>query len=144
MSVRELFLFVVFCITDCKKYPEGPWISFRTKETRLLGSWKVQKYLIDGADLTAVKYPNLSANTCYFGFSHTAQYAGDSCDSIDGKWSFDNNRTHLAISTKSLKTGSLFLAEAIEWEIMRLTNKELHLKTTFSSKEYEIFAKKIN
>ena len=52
-------LFVLFCIitsalllTECKKYPEGPSISFRTKKARIINSWKVSKYLENNVDLT--------------------------------------------------------------------------------------------
>ncbi len=136
------FLVILFCITDCKKYPEGPWISFRYKETRLLGNWKIEKYLIDGADSTAIKFPNLSSSVCVYSFGHTANYVGDGCYSIGGKWGFDNNRTHLGIGTQNVPEGPFFLAEAVSWDILRLSNKDMHLKTTFSSKEYEIYFKK--
>ena len=138
-----LFVFLASILSTCKKYPEGPFISFRAKEKRLLGSWKVAKYLVDGIDSTTAKYPNLSSSTCYFGFSHAAQYAGDSCDSVDGSWSFDNKRTHLQLWAPSGPKGSIFLSETISWEILKLSNKEMHLKTTFLSKQREIFAKKM-
>ena len=33
------FLFVVFCITDCKKYPDNKGIHLRTVNNRLSGGW---------------------------------------------------------------------------------------------------------
>jgi len=138
-----LFLLLAFCFTDCKKYPEGPWISLRSKEKRLLGNWKVQKYLIDGVDSTSTKFPNLSSSVCVYSFAHYGQYVDDGCYSTGGKWGWGNKKESLIVG---LEFGSIltpfFLSTSTEWTILRLSNKDMHLKTTFSSMQYEIFLKK--
>ncbi len=132
------YFFLLFLLASvlftCKKYPEGPRISLRTKVQRLEGRWVVEKYLIDGADSTAVKYPN----ECYYNITnkeHTSKISS-SCDSTDGRWEFNDNRTSLILKSRK---SPLVLTSNIEWKIMKLKFREMHLQTNFNSKQYDIY-----
>lgn len=48
-------LTIILCLSlalvfGCKKYPEGPKITFRSPEKRLEGNWKVKSFYKDGED----------------------------------------------------------------------------------------------
>ena len=62
-----LFLLVAFCFTDCKKYPEGPTFSLRTKMARITGVWDVEYYEASGIDSTS--YVLSSPCYCQYYFS---------------------------------------------------------------------------
>jgi hypothetical protein len=39
-------------LSACKKYPEGPLISFRSAKNRVVGTWNVDKFYINSVDST--------------------------------------------------------------------------------------------
>ena len=51
--IEILVLMFVLSLTfgGCKKYEEGPWISLRSKNARLIGDWKLKEY-------TSTRYTN--------------------------------------------------------------------------------------
>ena len=69
-------LFTLICLftsalllTECKKYPEGPSISFRSKSERVANTWKLSKYYENNVDLTS------NFNTAYTKFTFTTTKA---------------------------------------------------------------------
>jgi hypothetical protein len=38
--------------SECKKYPDGPQISFRSRATRIVATWYIDKYLFNDNDST--------------------------------------------------------------------------------------------
>ncbi|MBI3501443.1 MAG: hypothetical protein HY063_06575 [Bacteroidetes bacterium] len=131
------FLLITFCITDCKKYPEGPCISLRGATRRIRGDWNVETVLIDNADSTGIGHNR---------GGYTIGYKGEDYSKIgrngrDGRLSFDG-RTHIIV-TRVYGYPPLFLyPDDTEWAIQRLTNKEFWLKTTYNNKEYYLKLKK--
>jgi len=47
-----LLLSIAFIPFSCKKYDDGPFISFRSVTKRLLGEWEVKQFLKGGDDLS--------------------------------------------------------------------------------------------
>jgi len=45
---------LTFGVESCKKYPEGPTISLRTRKERVANTWKVDNYKVYGTDLTSL------------------------------------------------------------------------------------------
>lgn len=45
-------LVVTFALSGCKKYEEGPTVSFRTKRDRITNLWKFENVTYDGQDVT--------------------------------------------------------------------------------------------
>jgi hypothetical protein len=43
---------IAFLGTSCSKYEDGPLISLKSKQNRLLGVWKVVEFIKDNEDLT--------------------------------------------------------------------------------------------
>lgn len=51
------FLFAALLLSivpACKKYPEGPAISFRSRAERVANTWKVDNYKVNGSDYTSL------------------------------------------------------------------------------------------
>ena len=46
------FIALMLALGACSKYEDGPWISFRSVEDRIIGKWKVEYFEIDGVDVT--------------------------------------------------------------------------------------------
>jgi hypothetical protein len=134
-----VFLSGIFC--TCKKYPEGLFISLRTAQQRLLGTWRVEKYLVDGIDSTASKYPMQNTLACYYSFIHEGA-VGDGCYQATGSWEFNNGQSSLMLFSGNTPVSPLFLSTHTEWVILKLTNKKMHLKIDFSAKKYEIYFNK--
>lgn len=119
-----LVLAALFILPACKKYEDGPGISFRTKKGRLVGEWQLDEIEIDGADYTS------DINTWDLDFdkegdfSMTFQAIGFESDSYDGEWDFSNDKEELEIKYDD--------GDKIEADIKRLTNKELWFEFTES------------
>lgn len=45
----------LFISQSCKKYEEGPLISFKSAEKRIVGNYIVDKYLINGKEISLVE-----------------------------------------------------------------------------------------
>lgn len=140
-----LFLAALCFLTTCKKYPEGPFISFEPKTLRVEGSWNIEKYLVDDADSTVVKY----SSGCTILFDATAaDLVGhdvlDHCHFDDGHWEFDDHKKTMNIYRvrDSLPNGPLFLSDKQQWRILKLKHEEMHLQTDFNSKRYDIYLKR--
>src|SRR4051812_28318718 len=41
-------------IQSCKKYSEGPALSFRSKTERVANTWKIDNYKVNGSDYTSL------------------------------------------------------------------------------------------
>lgn len=81
-----------FVFTSCKKYPEGPALSLRSKEARVANTWKVESYTINGVDYTStLKNINYTETYTKDGiYSYT--YLGNSGT---GKWEFNSDKTQI-------------------------------------------------
>lgn len=73
-------------VSSCKKYEDGPMVSFRTRTARLSNTWEVDNYTVNGNDLTSL-YTN-----CTETFSKGGAYSY-SCGLFDGAgtWKFQSN-----------------------------------------------------
>lgn len=114
-------LFVVAIVATvslegCKKYPEGPAISLRTKTARVAGTWAIDQVLYNGTAST-LDYSDMSMEFTKDGKTTTTwgslSWAGD--------WKFNDDKTKLLIKD----------TDDTEWgesEILKLKNSEMWLK----------------
>jgi hypothetical protein len=137
--------FVLLLTGSCKKYPDGPLLSLHTKKQRLGGIWDVEYFSINGFDSTAYL-----KNQFFYGMydfdvnhdSHDCYYRSTSLGySLYGGWDFLNNNKDLKIgfvidSSHKEQIGP-YRSENVIWEIRRLSEKQLWLKTAYSDgREY--------
>jgi hypothetical protein len=127
ITLVVLATFVLFGISSCKKYEEGPLISLRTKTARVANNWKLEKAVQDEVDITA-NYPALEQTFEKDG-GYTALFNGIT---INGTWKFDSNKENLLIKEDGSNDESKF-------KIIRLKEKELWLDQTVGSQTIRFY-----
>jgi len=152
-----LLLALTFILaSSCKKYPDGPLLSLRTKQHRICGDWKVEYFSINGYDSTAyLQSQNLYGFYVFsepkeghpgdFAYNSFGNYSNDSSlwYSSEGTWEFKDNKESLHIRSRTYHSKHFnigaFAADNVTWEIRRLKEKEMWLKTTYiDGREYFI------
>ena len=139
-----IFLSTVLFFTECKKYPEGPAISLRSKKERISNSWKVDQLKINDVDSTAY-YTNIlrdyTLNINKSG-SYTITYFvavpgfGNIANTENGSWSFSSNKKDLHLNPTSILIGNV--PSSSSWQILKLYEKELWLRSfDFNGKKTE-------
>ena len=95
MALLGILISVLFVssIQSCKKYPEGPMISFRSRTERVANTWKVDNYKINGTDFTSL----------FTGYTETYSKDGNYSYSYGilsgtGKWAFQNRDTEIKLN----------------------------------------------
>lgn len=145
-------IFVILIIAaineGCKKYEEGPTFSLRSAKNRLYGSYTLIKYMVDGQDSLTLYNDSIGTNFCFSkdpGNIHDiCLITGDRKDgiymSIYWQWSLENRNRNLIIKVGTGNTGigPFGFGKKPEWEILRLTNREVKMKTNFNGKEYYV------
>lgn len=117
-----------FSMNSCKKYEDGPLLSFRSKQERVVNSWKLEKYLNNDVDktaeLTVSNYKEFynSDGSCKRTFNDSS---GDFVDQ-SGTWAFNSDKTQINISgIGSVELSpSLGTVSASSIKILRLKEKE--------------------
>jgi hypothetical protein len=51
--VLIIMMGIALSFTSCKKYDDGPMLSFRFKKARVVNTWVIEKLIIDGTDVSA-------------------------------------------------------------------------------------------
>jgi len=99
-------------LTSCKKYEEGPAISFRSKKSRVVNSWKVDKIIINGQ-------PESFTDDITFNFkkdnTYEVLYDGER---EAGTWDFNSNKEELILKENGSSSAEI-------WKIIKLKNNEL-------------------
>jgi hypothetical protein len=134
----------VLFLTDCKKYPEGPLLSLRTRRQRIIGTWELESYISNGIDSTSYiknnplysHYKFEKGGYNFGGFYYTATIGYYT--SFSGNWILDNDknqlRTGLYLHDNAFNMG-YYVHPRVTWDIQRLKEKELWLKTNYNGKE---------
>lgn len=120
-------ILVLLGLCSCKKYEEGPALSFRSPETRLCRTWQVTNVVINGSPQTiegpAVwEFRNNEVCTRTTRDPYTQQDI-----TVNGQWSFNDDETVINI-TWTLAAPAISLEE--DWTILKLKSNELHLRST--------------
>lgn len=149
MKKLILFLIILAGFTEgCKKYEDGPLISFRTAKNRIYGGYVLKTYTVNGEDSLNLFSDSLGRN---FEFFHDDVYSTEVCNiggiRNDGKEKYvmctwclqDNNKTIKFLTAHGPKgTGPFGNNILPEWQILKLKDAEIKLKTTYNNKEYII------
>lgn len=150
------FIIVLAAIFEgCKKYPDGPLISLRTAKHRLYGTYTLTQYTVNGVDSLSLYNDSLSLNyTLGFDGLDDVNFCTNFGLRTDGKeadvrynWDLSNNNKNISLNipignSYSMGTGPFGKNKTTNWEILRLTNKETKMQTTYNGKEYLIDLKK--
>lgn len=105
-------------LEGCKKYEEGPMISFKSKTKRLAQVWTISDRMVDGASELDSYHSSLTVEFTADGFY---QEKSGSTIEFEGQWIFNDSKKKIGIKY----TGE---TEYEYFEIVKLKGKELWLK----------------
>ncbi|MBA4319098.1 MAG: hypothetical protein C0412_11925 [Flavobacterium sp.] len=146
-----LALILLLLFASCK-YEDGPLISLRSKEKRLLGEWGVVSLTVDGIDST-----QLYNDSCGCGMRFYKDYNDDyfldisSCKELysglayfHAKFSFIEKNKCLKVITGDnggipitfIPIGPVCPGKTTIWEIQRLTHKQFWFSCALYNKNY--------
>ena len=125
-------LIAMFIMPACKKYVDGPAISFRSKKARLVNQWKIDKVIAQGVDITSdftTDKPDYVAEFKENGdYSESYQETPDSTTVLSGQWEFTSDKKGVNL---------IFGAVSYTSTILKLKNDELWLKTSLGTSVWE-------
>jgi hypothetical protein len=134
---RILFPIIILCLIapGCRKYEDGPDISFRSKTARLFGYWKMEKWILNGVEQT-----DQQQFQHRFGFAKDGTYYYSHFDpgsgltiNFQGTWEFRHQKDQLVLGLDDPINGMQYQV----WDINRLTVKELWLECVSPGKFVE-------
>jgi len=96
MKLKRYIYIIVIAVffSECKKFPEDPFMSLRTVKMRLLGDWKLSKIFVNGVDCT-VNYNDSLINDDFSSMKMSITRNGETSDfagviNSEGKTNFIN------------------------------------------------------
>lgn len=118
-------IIAVLIFTECKKYQDGPLISFRSRKSRVEGKWKYDKILLNGVDKTS-EYLNAQVEFASDGTYTNIKYMPGVAGPLENKgvWVLANND----LSVDMTFTGAFGGTTIQRWNILKLKNSELWLE----------------
>lgn len=120
-------LILALVLPSCGKYEEGPSISLRSKTSRIVNEWVVEKYYENAVDVTLAYttfMPGLVMNIKENGevvTTYNDQTGGPV--TWGSTWAFNSDKSGIVITTGGVAVAS---------DIIRLKNDELWLKQTYT------------
>jgi hypothetical protein len=121
MKYALSFTAALLIFASCSKLEDGPAISFRSKENRLIGKWRLTKWMEDGVDITASQTNGVDI---VFQFEENKSLTIDrgQAEILEGSWNLEENNVIMDLQMLSefgnyIDKDTLFLK--------RLTNKEI-------------------
>lgn len=131
------FAFVMLVsITSCRKYEEGPNVSFRTKKARITNNWKYESAQVDGVEVSLDPYYAKQKHYFY----RDGKYIQTIIDpvtlearNLQGNWVLYDNDRKIAITVKIPPAN---LDSTTNYNILKLFEKQMWLRTTDNAREY--------
>ena len=132
-----LFIAFSFSIifTSCKKYPDGPGISFRSAKHRIVNTWKFSSALLNGIEMS--EQPEYATQKQYWNGDGTLTITNidpitGAAVTVYGNWVLSNSNKNLAVSLKNV-TGNIITTT--NYTILMLKEKEMWLRSVDNSIE---------
>jgi hypothetical protein len=153
MKKLILLLIVITALTvSCKKYPDGPLISFRTAKGRLYGFHTLTKYTVNGVDSLS-RYQDSLCTT--FNFNHHDDDGKDYCSmagsrkdgwesTLSWTWVLEDKNKDLLVTLSGgnphgrMCTGPFGDNICPAWQILKLYWNDIIMQTTYNGKVYLI------
>lgn len=146
-----LLMIFVLELGSCKKYPDGPVISLRTKCQRITGEYQLEKYIVNSIDSTnslshSVYFPQQGS---YSTFQYQYKFLKEDLQLIEpyigGSWELISKKEKLRLFPSYHDSSQVQYYEILkkgDYEILRLTNKEFWLGSSEGGVNREIHLKK--
>jgi hypothetical protein len=110
---------------SCKKYPDGPFISFRTRTERVAQTWKIESAKRNGSDYTSSVSTYIEAYTKGGSYSYSWYIMGGT-----GTWAFQNSYKEILVSEVNVRSSRTLT-------ILRLEKKSFWYYYMDGSDKYE-------
>lgn len=125
MKLFGMFALVFIIASSCAKYDEGSNFSLLTAKQRLVNTWSITKYEVDGAEQT--DYPALEV-VFYKDFTFKRTFTAFFSIVDSGEWEFGAGK----------QTINLKLADGTveSYKIIQLKNKDLKVQREFEGSVY--------
>jgi hypothetical protein len=90
-------IIMIVTIYGCKKYEDGPGLSFHSKKARVANTWKIDKYYVNGVDQTASYYSTRQNYRQIFDLN--GEYAETYTNfGTTGIWNFIDNKNEINLT----------------------------------------------
>ncbi len=135
MTKLTLYIFIMVTFISCK-YEDGPKVSIRSKQHRLINSWTIDKIYLDGIDKTDYYKPwfvdyriDIRRDKSYaINYDGAGKYPYHE----KGSWSFSDDKMEMVLTHKMHFDDSL----PRRWKIMRLKEKSFWIKGDISMERF--------
>lgn len=121
MKKLLLPLFVMILAFSGCYYEEGPIISLRTPESRLVNKWKYEKFSLNGQD----QMDEYKSSWVEFKKDKTAKFYKDTSYSYTAAWEFSDDFKTLYLNCSD----DTFNTWEIDYNILKLRDKELWMES---------------
>lgn len=135
-SVLFFAFVILISISSCRKYEEGPNVSLRTKKARITNNWKYESALVNGVEVSLDPYYAKQKHYFY----RDGKYIQTIIDPItlearnlQGNWTLYDKDKKIAITVKVPPAN---LDSTMDYNILKLFEKQMWLRTTDNSREY--------
>lgn len=129
--MKKILLFcfaLVVILSACKKYEDGPFISFRSRKERVANTWVYKDVFRNDTNITAeIQNSNNILDNPYYTFTKdgglTIGFVNTpAIGTIPGTWEFTDK-------DEKMKLTIPILSQEINWKILRLKEEELWVAT---------------
>jgi hypothetical protein len=131
---------MILLSTSCKKYEDGPSISFLSKKSRICGIWKIESVYYNGINITQQNSYFYSSSIYEFDIDKNFVYSFPTCQGsfqlIEGNWELDSQKESITMKSES---GAVLK----EMKILRLKAKEMWVMETNGRDEIETHLRSI-
>lgn len=130
---------VVFALSSCGKYEDGPMFSLLSKKSRVVNTWKLDKKFVNGTEQTLtdddkddyIEYKN-------DGTVINTNVSGNISTQVSGTWEFDSKKEYLIV-TYSTSFGGFTSSTTEKYRILRLKSNEMWLEKTNNNDTYKYY-----
>lgn len=135
--MRNLVIILLLATTlgACKKYEEGPYVSFLPREERISNIWQIEKVSLNGEDITDDYKDNFPELVYEFNENGTARRSfkvlGVTINQT-GEWRLQSDDEELNINLSDPIAEYNYI-----WIIKKLTQKELWVRYINGADSYE-------
>jgi hypothetical protein len=119
--------------SSCGKYEEGPGFSLRSKKSRVVNTWVIEKCIVNGQDFTSFLLIELGVHSFEFKKDGSYEFFIDG-ERETGKWSFDGKKENLELMQSGTNTKQFE-------KITRLTTNEMWTVQTIDGDKVEFHYK---
>lgn len=131
-----IVILIVSCaVSSCRKYEEGPNVSFRTKKARVTNNWRIESAELNGNE---VSLDPLWAKQKHYMY-RDGKYIITIVDPItlearnlQGNWKLYDHDTKIALTTKNFSGN---IDSTNEFNILKLYNKQFWIRKVDNSLE---------